>query len=360
MTLSRRAFAACLASAIQGRSAEKLATIPSEAVKYADPATELPVLRLTDPAHTSLLPGHTRAVSRKSNFLLYSNDRTGAFQPYRMDLKSGQSKMLAEVKDLDTSSLTLFPDERSCGLIAGGSLFQLNLANGKQREVYSAADGFSFERGLSLSEDGQFAVVVEQKSGRWRLRLIQVGRGSATTVVESGEEIGAPVVRPKRAGLLYLAAGRELHVIGFDGTQNQRLKVGAGGLGPALWSEDGRDVDYLSFPEERGKLNSIREYTPDTNSDKLVAPTTQYVAFNRNADSSVYVGASGSKASPYVLLLVRAVKRELTLCEHKASDPRLVAPVFAPNSQRVFFQTDRHGKLAVYSMAIERLVEETE
>jgi oligogalacturonide lyase len=84
------------------------------------------------------------------------------------------------------------------------------------------------------------------------------------------------------------------------------------------------------------------------------------VSFGANADSSVFVGASGSKASPYLLLLVRSVRRELTLCEHRASDPRLVSPQFSPNSQRVFFQSDRHGKMAIYSMRVEKLVEETE
>ena len=88
--------------------------------------------------------------------------------------------------------------------------------------------------------------------------------------------------------------------------------------------------------------------------------TTQFVAFNRNADTSVFVGASGSKASPYLLLLVRSVKRELPLCQHRASDPRQVTSFFSPNSQRVIFQSDRDGKMAIYSIAVDRLVEATE
>jgi oligogalacturonide lyase len=107
-------------------------------------------------------------------------------------------------------------------------------------------------------------------------------------------------------------------------------------------------------------LNNIRECTPDTNEDKPIANTSQFVALNRNGDSSVFIGASGSKASPYILLLVRSVKRELTLCEHRASDPRMVAPIFSPNSQRIFFQSDRDGKMAIYAMTVDRLVAETE
>ena len=74
----------------------------------------------------------------------------------------------------------------------------------------------------------------------------------------------------------------------------------------------------------------------------------------------MFVGASGSKASPYVLLLVRAVQRELTLCEHRASDPAIVSPIFSPNSQNVFFSSDQHGKPAIYRIAVDKLVEATE
>jgi oligogalacturonide lyase len=37
-----------------------------------------------------------------------------------------------------------------------------------------------------------------------------------------------------------------------------------------------------------------------------------------------------------------------------------VTSFFSPNSQRVIFQSDRDGKMAIYSIAVDRLVEETE
>jgi oligogalacturonide lyase len=36
-----------------------------------------------------------------------------------------------------------------------------------------------------------------------------------------------------------------------------------------------------------------------------------------------------------------------------------VRPLFSPDSQRIYFQSDRHGRPAIYSVAIDRLVEET-
>jgi oligogalacturonide lyase len=123
---------------------------------------------------------------------------------------------------------------------------------------------------------------------------------------------------------------------------------------------DGKSILYLSYPEAKNKLNELREHTPDTNEDKLIARTSQFVNFTRNSDASVFAGVSNSKASPHILLLLRVTRRELTICEHKASDPANVMVLFSPNSQRLFYQTDRQGKPAIYSVAVDRFVEKTE
>ena len=67
--------------------------------------------------------------------------------------------------------------------------------------------------------------------------------------------------------------------------------------------------------------------------------------------------ASRSTASPTILLLLRITQRELTLCEHKASHPETTAPRFSPDAQRIYFQSDRDGKPAIYCVHVERLVE---
>jgi len=341
-------------------AADKGQTYPSEAKRYADEATENYVVRLTDPAHQSWLPAYYgRAISRRSDFLLYSSDRSGALQACRLDLKSGQSRALTSAPDLVTGSLTLTPDEREFAYLAGRSLFLTRLNGEHTREVYRAEEGFNFGVGYSLSEDGLVSALVEEKPGVSRLRLITMRTGVANTLVESPDAILDPQPRPKRAGLLY-RKGDDLFVVNYDATQNRKLRIAPGPLAMALWSGDGKSIDYLNIPPDGKQLNSIREVTPDSNDDQFLSPTTQFVAFNRNSDTSVFVGASGSKASPYLLLLVRSVKRELPLCQHRSSDPRQVTAFFSPNSQRVIFQSDRDGKMAIYSIAVDRLVEETE
>jgi len=349
------ASGACLAT-------DKGQTLPSEIKRYADGATDFTVYRLTDPGHQSWLPAcYGRAVSRRGNFLIHASDRTGTVQAYRLDFKTGQSRLLTDAQNLVRDSLTMTSDERSFCYLDGRSVFLANLGNLHAREVYRVAEGFEAGPGFSLSEDGLYAALIEQKSGNSRVRLITMRNGSPATLAESNQALSDPMPRPRRAGVLYRRGDDDLWLVNYDGAQNRKLRLAAGGLGAALWAPDGRTVLYLNIPPpDRKQLNNIRECTPDTNDDKLVSNTSQFVTFNRNADASVLVGASGSKASPYLLLLVRSVKRELTLCEHRAGDPRTAAPVFSPNSQRVFFETDRDGKMAIYSMVVDRLVAETE
>jgi oligogalacturonide lyase len=190
--------------------------------------------------------------------------------------------------------------------------------------------------------------------------MISLAQGVARTVIESPYAVSDPQARPFRAQLLYRQAPDALWMVNLDGQQNRRLKLAPGRIGNAQWSNDGRTLLYLNVPEDRAQLNSIREFTPDTNTDKLVAKTSQFASFGFNRDSSVFVGASANAASPVILILLRVTRRELTLCEHRASDPAISAPRFSPDSQRIYFQSDREGRPAIYSMHVEKLVEKTE
>jgi len=344
---------------------------PAELKRLADPATEFPIVRLTDPAVADcrLPAGFNRFVGRRGAFLLYTRDGNSVC---RVETRTGVSTELAVSNSgaaIDARSVTMTPDERSAYWCEGEShLVQVNMGSGRKRTVYQAPRGWVLRGGMSLSEDGLFVTLVETSvdngGGATRIRLITTVRGNATTVAESSDKAAAlsdPVIRPKRAGFLYSRSNGEIWLGTFDGSRNTKLRIPttAGVAKCAQWSPDGRAVGYIWQPEGTA-LPVIRECIPDANEDKQIAPTTRFVSFGRNGDGSVFVGASGSLASPHVLLLLRTTRREFTLAEHKASDPSLVTPVFSSNSQRVFFQTDREGKWAIYAMQVEKIVEDTE
>jgi oligogalacturonide lyase len=348
------------ASAALAADLAKGHTAPTEAARFPDPATELEVVRLTNPEHTSLMtsPG-LRSISRKQGFLIYSSDRSGSMQAWRLELKTGESRLLTETQSLDPASLALSPDERGFYFFDGGSLKHSYFTGLHESEVYKFQEATGHTGGFALSDDGLYAAFGMETGSDSRMLLLDLTRRTTTTLSEQHAGIGDPLFRPHRAQLLYRREGG-LWLIDFTGHNNRRLKTVDGGeLGPARWSPTGRTIYYLHFPGGR-ELNTIREHTPDDNTDKLVSKTSQFVQFGVNGDASVFVGASRNPGSPYVLLLLRANRRELSLCEHHASDPATVSPVFSPDSQRVFFQSDRHGKPAIYRIRVEKFVEETD
>jgi oligogalacturonide lyase len=358
---TRRSVLCGLAGMTLPAAGQNRASLPSESVRYTDPATEFTVVRLTSSDYSSSLPPYSSdAAGRSGASLIYSSDRTGAWQVYRMDLKTGQSQQLTEAAALDSYTVCQLFDERSICYFDGPSLRQTNFATLRTREVYRVPDGWSRGCGLCISGDGVSATFVEARERVWRIRILGLASGSAATAAEAPETISDAIPRPRRAGILYRRGKDALWLVNYDGRDNRRLKTTPGGLGPADWSPDGRSVLYLRFPLEAEKLNEIREHVPDSNSDQLISTTSQFVSFSHNSDASVFAGASSSKASPYVLILLRVTQRELALCEHRSSEPASVAPLFSADSQRVYFQSDRHGKPAIYAIRVDRLVEKTE
>jgi len=188
--------------------------------------------------------------------------------------------------------------------------------------------------------------------------MVPLVGGPTRTVIEATGAMSDAIARPMRAQIFY-RLGDDAWLVNMDGTQNRKLKVAPGGIGTPNWSNDGRTILYLNLPEDKAQLNTLREFAPDTAADKWIGKTSQFASFGFNRDASVFVGASRNNASPAVLLFVRAGHSERTLCEHK-SRAEWVAPQFSPDSQRIYFQSDRHGKPAIYCMHVERLVEKTE
>jgi oligogalacturonide lyase len=329
--------------------------------KYSDPTTEFDVFRLTDPAYSSTLPAsYNRAIARNSGWMLFCGDRGDGPQAYRLDLKTGEGKQLTEVAGLDGESLTLTPDNRNFCYFAGRSLYLTGVSTLHDRELYKIPEGWERCPGLSVGPDGTHATFAESRGEQSRLRMVALAQGAARTVTEARFAMRDPVHRPMRAQILYRQGDDALWLVNSDGQQNRQLKPAPGRIGTVNWAPDGKTILYLNYPEDPKQLHTIRELTPDTGVDKLVAKTSQFAAFGFNKDSSVFVGSSGSAASPTVLILLRVTRREFTLCEHKASAPEKTGPIFSPDSQRIYFQSDREGKSAIYCVHVEKLVEKTE
>lgn len=360
--VSRRVFLGSALAALKlAAESRKMPAFAPEWVRYEDPTTELNVVRLTDPTHSSALPAYyNRAVAHNNASLLFGADRTGQPQAFRIDLRTGESQQLTEVPELDVASLAITPDGRFFCCFAGRSLLHVSLHTLRHREIYRLPEAWRRCPGMSLTPDGTHAVFAERRGEDSRLRVVSLAHGISRTVTEARFDIEHPQARPGRDQILYRQAGEALWLVNSGGANNRRLKLAPGRIGSTLWSPGGKYIQYLNLPDDPTQLHAIREFSPDGGTDRLVAKTSQFACFSANRNSSVFVGASANRSSPTVLLLLRITRREFTLCEHKASHPEMVAPVFSPDSQRVLFQSDRDGCSAIYSMRVDKLVEPTE
>ena len=336
-------------------------SLPVKPQHILDPATELDLYRLTDPAKTAVLPApDLHCISRKGRFLLHGSDRTGSMQAYRLDWHTGESRQLTASAQLDPATLAMTNDDRTLLCFDGPSLRHMSLSNLREREVARVEQGWTRLPGFTVSLDGSRAAWVEKREDRSRLQLLRnAPSGGVETLVEAPGILSDPQLRPARSQISY-RAGAQVRMVDLTDKANHELKLAPdAAVGQALWAPAGRTLLYLSTPADPKQLTALREYSPDDASDSLVAKTSQFASFGINGDASVFVGASRSLASPYVLLLLRVARRELTLCEHRSSNPFTVAPVFSPDSQSIFFTSDRNGKSAIYRLHVERFVEET-
>ncbi|HEU0121329.1 MAG TPA: hypothetical protein VFQ91_12445 [Bryobacteraceae bacterium] len=328
---------------------------PGEAKKFLDATTEFEVLRVTALSHNAWLPlASDRALTRRGDALLFASDASGAPQLYRHDFKGNKIRQLTEAAALNTNTFTWTAGDRGFCYLDGRKVMQSGA--GRDRVLYEWPADWGESPRLAAAEDGTMLAISAYNGTKTKLVLL--GK-TALPLEERTGDIGTLCVRPKRPGVSYVGGG-ELRLSRLDGKALVTLRTAPGEVLSAYWTADGASLLYLLRPDADAKRTEIREIVPESGVEALVAKTTQYGHFQRNGDASVFLGASLSVASPHILLLLRSVKRELTICEHRCSDARLTRAVFAANSSRIAFQTDRHGKMTIYAMAVDRLVEETE
>ena len=272
--------------------------------RYSDPATEFEVVRLTDPAFSSGFTAPWQRQCTRHGEFLYWSERTGSRQPFLMNLRSGESRQIAEVAALDPRSLCLSADDRGLIYLDGGVLRYGSLVSSHTRELYNLRPGASLAA-VTAGIDGDILLAERLNE---RTRLVMAGRGGTRVIRELPLEIHVLMARPRRAQVFY-RVGERFTLMNFDGSGGRDLRIAAGRTGEAAWVPSGRTLVYLHVPENTKELVTLREYGPEDNSDKLIAKTSQFASVAPNLDASVFVGASRSKASAYVLLLVRAVRR---------------------------------------------------
>ncbi len=345
-------FAGTAFQSAHQESKKKQKALPTlgEFVSYSDPATENLVVRLTAPFHTAVMPpSQNRHVSSESRFLIFSSDRSGRMNPFHLDLRTAILKQLADDDGYVPASLTIDWQEKRALFLSGKRLMRVSLDHLRAETMADEIDGFH------VSAPGNEIVVLRQ--GHLQ-RLGANGPPLADQVMERG------LVSPDASRCCFMRGGDgtdcSLWVVVMSGG-SKPTRVAAGPISNACWNPDSQTVLFLKHGMDgEAPVSELREALLDGSGDRLVTHTNRFASFAPNGDGSVVVGASRSKAQPHVIITLRSARRDMTLCEHRASRPETVQPVFSPNSRRVYFVSDRDGKPALYAVNVESLVEPTE
>jgi hypothetical protein len=389
--VSRRGFLTAAIPAVQTWPAPgKGQQYPSEIRRYADALTEREVWQLTGTTKPRYLPDcHQRIIAHNNSYLLLAGEVAEGVQALKMELPSGRLVQLTRGAGIARHSICLAPDERSFFFLQENILKQASLRTLREREIYRVEDGWWATGDAGLSIDGRYAALVEMRSSDrvpgacgeelvrlqferqplCRIRVVETAHGRNWIATEEKVWLARPQIRPKRDQILYCQQGpwerltSRMWLINLDGKQRQSVRPRRGDeqLGPEYWTGDGKAIGYAHYADRSFRKATVRTWNPDTREEKNLSPCTQLWHLRGNADDSAIAGASRSKAGPNIYVLFPLVQRELTVCEHLSSgragfEPRIL---FSPDSQWIYFSSDRSGVPGIYRAAVADLVEKT-
>ncbi len=349
--ISRRALLCTIPVAVSAQvkqsPAKKPKALPEagEFTRITDPITENTIVRLTTLTSNSVIPfARNRFVSARERILIFSSDRTGHFTPHQMDLHTGIIRQIADAQKLNPRSLCFDKQEKNIRYLDGDALFEAALGHGAPRKL---GDGYSAFNALP---DGSFLFLSEGK-------LIHKSGANSSTLADGVSDLWP---QPNAAGCLFArSTGPDEREFYYVRATEKPALVASGRIREPYWDSDGESILFLRdvtapsgtiLAEIHGK--SIRG-----GMEAVVSATSQFACFAPNSDATVFVGASRSRAQPNVVITLRTPHREMTLCEHHSTHPGEVSPAFSPDNRRVYFQSDREGHSAVYSVNVELLVE---
>ena len=401
--LGRRTFLAGLFSPISahslssasGRAAGKGSRIEARAAASPDELTGRRTWRLTDPAVLHHMPHyHHRFIAANSKFMLVAGEHSGSRQIYRMKLPGGDLTQLTSGPGIHPYSPTLCPKERRFYYLQSNTLKRLSVKGRGERRIYQTESGWRMTGHLAVSDHARYAAIIEMASEDWvegfeeqfarrprcRIRIVDLKKGGARTLVEEPNWLAHPRFRPRGSDLLFCREGPwekvngRLWLVSLDGRRikNLRPRQGSEALGHAYWTRFGNEICYAFYPDATGRGATLRCFNVTTGKERILAKCSKFGWLMGNHDNSAIVGASRSLAGPNLYVLFPRLRREITIAEHASSaepyplggtsvlDPFAAwpEPVFSPDSRCVFFVSDREGQPAIYRIEVADLVED--
>ncbi len=161
---------------------------------YNDPVTGVRVQEITAPGVAAdNLYFHFSNFSADNRYLLFTSDRTGSRQLYRMEVETGRIVQLTDDPAILASTACPDPrDGRTAYVMRGPEVLALDVASGRTRTVGAVPKPYvgGFQQ-PTVSNDGASIAVTKQRDERtWEIGLMSLATGAYRTVLTEGFRIG--------------------------------------------------------------------------------------------------------------------------------------------------------------------------
>jgi oligogalacturonide lyase len=375
---------------------------------FSDPLTSRPVTKLSPDGVLCHHPYfYNRMFSSGSRFLIYAREEGNIRCIHRLDLESGESRLLiggggpGEVP-VDDFGPNLSADENSLFYCRGNRVIRHEIDSGKEDTIYESPAGWHGYTNPSLSSDDRFMVTIEmlqedaiRSTGNWdtfepqwrknplcRLVLVDVEKKTAEVIHQEKLWLGHPQFRPHHNNdISYCHEGpatlidARLWFIHADGSGIRCLHEQKEDeiITHEFWLADGSKLGFvyrkMAEPVRGARVLGSREidnvqqkiFYVDTDDfrEEFIMDCSVYCHSITSPDSTLMAGDGQQLEKPYIYLANLQDKTETILCRHDTSwkpyrntQDAHPHPAFSPDGKKIVFTSDRDGLPGIYMIQV--------
>ena len=357
---------------------------------YRDKDTGREVMKLTTDNYLNHHPYfYNKMITNDNRFLIFSSNRDGSRNLYKLDLISGATDQLTEGQDINDFSPMLTSDDKFLLYSRGEKIIRMQLDTLMEEVVYETPQGWITGGNPGISSDDRYLVLVEMKEkdritgrGDWsafepqwaqkpHCRIICIDiRGNSGIIAYQDEHcwLGHPQIRPgandtilfchegpgnRIDARLWLVSAGDLHAKCLKPQTHSEL------ITHEYWLNDGSRLAFVYRNHKTGE-ETIRFLNPDTMKEEVLMQCSTYCHFISNRDNTRIVGDGQDPAEPYLYLVDVNGKTEEKLCTHGSSfksygntQDSHPHPAFSPDGSFVIFTSDKDGTPGIYKVGLE-------
>lgn len=382
----------CRKYVLGGYSMSKGKLYKSDLKRVKDDRTGVEVTRLTDNQGNTIHPYFTQPLfSEDGRFLLVSSDRTGSWQLYSLEIKTGNMVQLTDEADLGHHSACLDGRRMIAYYLSGATLKSVNLSNLCSEELYQAPEGFK-PGSLSLTSDGQsidfsyseklalstingklYSGMAETLFRRPACVVMRVNLNdkSAKAIWGEREWISHVITSPIDRDIIVFCHEGPWHLV----QRTWAVRASTSEIWPLIeqkrylertghefFTKRGRVVTQYGVretPNSEWKCSDVFVYPDGTGMEKYDYPGPKPMHVQVNSTETLGVGDSAflepgfSEGNRFMSLIRykdgKAIQK--ILCKHDTSWKTQYShphPIFTPDDSKVIFDSDREGGANVY------------